>query len=341
MSASPLYKEVRKGMSSVKRVRKSIIRILLVASLTVLLMGTSVLPSMAAKRFLSIATASLGGSYYPIGAGIADIINKHIPDVECKVEVTGGGLENPKLVGTGEADLGFSNHNAYFAYMGEEPYDRKYEDVRLLFAGVAPGAYQIVVAADSGIVSIRDLKGKRIALGPQGGGAVNQFPEMLAHYGLTLADLKPSFMSYEEGILALSDGRLDAALVSALVPSPAIVELAASTRFQFNLVTWSEEERSAFLDKHGYYAAVDIPGEVYGLPHSTLTVGTVNLVMVNAKLDEDLVYEITKAIFENLDVLYESHPSASSITLESAVGLRSIPFHPGAERYYRDKGLIK
>lgn len=328
-------------MSSVKRVGKSMIRILLVASLTVLLIGTSVLPSMAAKRFLSIATASLGGSYYPIGAGIADIINKHIPDVECKVEVTGGGLENPKLVGTGEADLGFSNHNAYFAYMGEEPYDRKYEDVRLLFAGVAPGAYQIVVAADSGIVSIRDLKGKRIALGPQGGGAVNQFPEMLEIYGLTMADLKPSFMSYEEGILALSDGRLDAALISAPVPSPAIVELAASKRFEFNLLTWEDSVRDAFLEKYRYYTAVNIPEEVYGLPNVIQTVGTVNLVMVNAKLDEDLVYEITKAIFENLDMLHESHPSAVSITPESAVSLRSIPFHPGAERYYREKGLIE
>ena len=328
-------------MSSVRRIRRSMVRILLVSILTVLLIGTSALPSIAARKFLSIATASLGGSYYPIGAGIADIINKNIANVECKVEVTGGGLENPKLVGTGEADLGFSNHNAYFAYMGQEPYDRKYADVRLLFAGVAPGAYQIVVAADSGIVSIADLKGKRVALGPQGGGAVNQFPDMLKAHGLTMADLKPSFMSYEEGVLALSDGRLDAALISAPIPSPAIVELAASKRFKFNLITWSDSLREEFLKEYGYYTAVDIPKEVYGLTNKTLTVGTVNLVMVNAKLDEDLVYEITKAIFENLDVLHGAHPSASSITLESAVGLRSIPFHPGAERYYREKGLIK
>jgi TRAP transporter TAXI family solute receptor len=311
-----------------------------------LLMATCLVGSFsgtagAARKFLSIATASIGGSYYPIGVGIAEIVNRCVPDVEMKVEVTGGGLENPKLVGTGEADLGFTNHFAYMAYHGEPPYDRKYSDLRLLFAGVSPGAYQIVVRADSGIRSLSDLKGKRVAMGPQGGGAIVQFPLMLEFHNLTMNDFRASYMSYDEGILALTDGRVDAALVAAPVPSPAITSLAASKRVDFRIITWSPQVRDAFLQKYPYFAAVDIPGSVYGLPDVTHTVGTVNVVIANAKLSEDLVYKITKSIFDNLATLQQSHPSATSIDLASAVSVRLIPFHPGAERYYKERGVLK
>ena len=275
-----------------------------------------------------------------MGVGIADIINRNIPNVEARVEVTGGGLENPKLVGSGESDLGFTNYFAYLAYNGLKPYDRKYPDIRLLFAGVAPGAYQIVVNAASGISSFADLKGKRVAVGPQGGGAITQFPQILEFYGLTFNDIKPSYMSYEEGVLALTDGRVDAALVSAPVPSPAITELSASRNFKFAIISMSEAIRKAFLQKYPYFTSVDIAPEVYGLPEIVRTVGTVNMVIVNAKLDENLVYEITKNIFDNLDVLKRAHPSASSLSLQSAVSVQFIPFHPGAERFFRERGVL-
>ncbi len=142
--------------------------------LPVLIMALAVPYTAAAKtQFISIATATMGGSYYPIGVGFAEIFRTKVPGIEAKVEVTGGATENPKLVGAGDSDMGFTNANlAYNAYTGTGIFarSRKYDKLRLMFAGVAPGTLHIVTLANSGIKSFPDLKGKKVAVGPQGGG---------------------------------------------------------------------------------------------------------------------------------------------------------------------------
>ena len=295
----------------------------------------------AKTTFLSIATATMGGSYYPIGVGFAEIFKAKVPSVEAKVEVTGGATENPKLVGSGESDIGFTNANlAYNAYTGTGIYKgKRYEKLRLLFGGVAPGTFHMVTLANSKVKTYADLKGKKVAVGPQGGGGLSMLPDILGIYNLTMDDFTASYMSFDEGVQEVIDKHVDVALVQAPYPAPAIKNIQGSG-VKFRLLEMTDAERNKLIQKFPYYNKVDLPANVYGLPAVSKLVGSTNVVVVNADLSTDLVYQITKAIFENVDQLHKVHPSASSISVKNAVS-NIIPLHPGAEKYFKEVGALK
>jgi len=272
---------------------------------------------------------------------MAEIFKDKVPGIEAKVEVTGGATENPKLVGAGDSDIGFTNANlAYNAYTGTGIFEgKKYDQLRLMFGGVAPGTFHIAVLADSNIKTYADLKGKKVAVGPQGGGGLSMLPDILGIYNLTMQDFSASYMSFDEGVQALIDKHVDAALVQAPHPAPAIKTLQGS-KAAFRLLEMTDAERDALIEKFPYYNKVDLPADVYGLPADAKLVGSSNVVVINANLSEDDVYNMTKAIFESLDQLHKVHPSAVSITAENAVST-VIPFHPGAEKYFKEIGVLK
>ncbi|MEA4893346.1 MAG: TAXI family TRAP transporter solute-binding subunit [Peptococcaceae bacterium] len=295
--------------------------------------------SAGKKQFISIATASLGGSYYPIGVGMAEIFQKNLNNVEASVEVTGGATENPKLVGAGDSDIGFTNANlAYAAYSGTGIFEGSaYGDLRLMFGGVAPGTIHMVVKADSDIQTYADLKGRKVAVGPQGGGGLSLLPDLFKIYDMTMDDIKASYMSYDEGVQAVIDGHVEAAFAQAPHPASAIKNIQGSG-VAFRLIEMTEEERTQLLTDCPYYNSVDIPADVYGTDHDIKTIGSSNVVVINAGLSEDLVYQMVKAVYENLDALHDVHPSASSIALESAVN-KMIPMHEGAIKYFTEMGV--
>ena len=292
------------------------------------------------KAYVSIATASLGGSYYPIGVGMSEVIQANVENVQVSVEVTGGAAENPKLVGSGESDIGFTNSNlAYAAYNGTGAFSgNAYPDLRVMFSGVAPGTIHCVVKDSSSIASYPDLKGKKVAVGPQGGGLLSLLPDLLSMYDMSMDSFDCSFMSFDEGVQAVIDGNLDAAFVQAPHPSSAVQTIQGSG-VGFRLVEIEDEIRTAFLEKYPYYNSVDIPSATYGTDHDIKTIGSTNVVVINANLSEELVYQMTKAIYENLDKIHDVHPSASSIKLESAV-TNMIPMHEGAARYFTEAGAL-
>ena len=312
---------------------------LLLSLLIVALMTSNAVA--ANTTFLSIATATMGGSYYPIGVGFAEVIKAKVPGVEAKVEVTGGATENPKLVGSGDSDIGFTNANlAYNAYTGTGIFKaKKYEKLRLLFGGVAPGTLHIVTLATSSVKTYSDLKGKKVAVGPQGGGGLSMLPDILSIYNLTMNDFSASYLSFDEGVQAVIDKHLDAALVQAPHPAPAVKNIQGSG-IKFRLLEMTDAERDRLVEKFPYYNKVDLPASVYNLPAVTKLVGSTNVVVVNADLNADLVYQITKAIFESVDQLHKVHPSAASISVKNAIS-NVIPFHPGAAKYFREVGAIK
>jgi uncharacterized protein len=312
---------------------------LLLSVLMVVLMITNAVA--ANTTFLSIATASMGGSYYPIGVGFAEVIKAKVSGVEAKVEVTGGATENPKLVGSGESDIGFTNANlAYNAYTGTGIFKaKKYDKLRLLFGGVAPGTLHIVTLATSSVKTYADFKGKKVAVGPQGGGGLSMLPDILGIYGLTMNDFSASYMSFDEGVQAVIDKHLDAALVQAPHPAPAVKNIQGSG-IKFRLLEMTDAERDQLIQKFPYYNKVDLPASVYNLPAASKLVGSTNVVVVNADLSTDLIYQITKAIFENVDQVRKVHPSAASISLKNAVS-NLIPLHPGAAKYFKEVGAIK
>jgi len=290
--------------------------------------------------YVSIATASMGGSYYPIGVGMSELFQQNIENCNVTVEVTGGAAENPKLVGAGESDIGFTNANlAYAAYEGTGAFkDNAYSDLRLMFSGVAPGTIHLVVKESSDIYTYEDLIGKKVAVGPQGGGLLSLLPDLFGMYGFTMDDMECSYMSFDEGVQAVTDGNLDAAFVQAPHPSSAVQTMQGSG-VGMRLIEIEDDIRDAFTEKYPYYNKVDIPASTYSTEADIKTVGTTNVVVINANLDEDLVYEMCKSIYENLEYLSTVHASAKSITLDSAVA-DFIPMHDGAVKYFTEVGAM-
>jgi uncharacterized protein len=292
------------------------------------------------KKLLSIATATVGGSYYPIGVGMADVIKKFVPDSDVSVIVTGGGAENPKLVGSGENDLGLSNSQyIYQAYNGLSGY-QKYPDLRVLFTSIAPGAIQCAVKADSAIQTWADLKGKKVAVGPSGGGSAPNLTAILDIYGVKFEDIQPSYLGYDDGFTALQNGQVDAAMNTSPLPTASVTTLKASG-FKFRLLTMPVDKQQAIIAKYPYYNPLTITKDVYGLDTDAVVIATTNMAIVNAKVPDQQVYLIVKAIFEHIDVVAASHPSAKSIVLPAAAQGSPIPLAAGAEKYFREVGAIK
>jgi TRAP transporter TAXI family solute receptor len=298
--------------------------------------------AFAAPKIIGIAGGPNGGAYYPLSIGVAKIIETAIPGIKVDVAVTAGAIANSTLVGTGEMDMGFTNGDAvYEAYTGTGRYAKgKLPDIRILFGGVPGGVFHVVVAKTGPISSLGQLKGKRVAIGPQGGATEYVAPTVLKYYGIEKSDMKLTYVSYSDGIQALSDGQVDAAMVTSPIPAQAIKQLGAVGKLEFKILGIEPDKAAQFIKDNPFFVQFTLAGKMYGLDQDILTVATTNIMSVNAKLDTETVYKITKGIFENLDILTKAHPSARGITLKTAP-VTYIPLHPGAEKYYREKGLIR
>ena len=290
-----------------------------------------------AQQQMTIGTASLGGAFYPVGTGIAEIVSKYVPGVKMTAEVTGGSTENPRLVGTGQTDLGISNANhVYQAFRGEPPFTKKFD---IMTIGALHGSVlHIVTIEGTGVKTVPDLKGKKIAAGPAGGGSVPMIKAVLSVYKeVKFEDLKPSYVSYSDGITALKDGNVHAALVGAGVPAAAVTELGVGQKIRF--VEISEAKMSEITQKYPYYTRTVIPAGIYKADKDILVMGVRNLLAVNSKMSEKIVYEITKAIYSHLDELATYHASLKEVTLKGALEISGVPIHPGALKFFKEKGL--
>jgi TRAP transporter TAXI family solute receptor len=296
----------------------------------------------AASKLIAIAGGPSGGSYYPLSIGISEIITRNISDLKVDVAVTAGAVENCTLVGTGEADMAFTNGDAaYEAYTGTARYaGKKLPNMRILFGGVPGGFFHTAVAKKSGITSFSHLKGKRVAFGPQGSTTEYLAEKLFQYYGVKKGDMKLTYLSYSDGIQALVDGHVDAALVVAPLPAVAVKQLATVGKLDFTIVQVEENKAKQFVKDNPFYTIGTIPADMYGLGHTVRSIASTNIMAINAKLEADLVYQITKAIFANLDTLSKAHPAGKRIKLETAV-VQYVPLHPGAEKYYRERGLLK
>ncbi len=283
------------------------------------------------------AAAGIGGTYYPMSVGMSKIINKRVPEVKITIETTGGGVANSRLVGSGENDLGISNSNfCYFAVKGMKPYKRKHKMYAIAY--LYPSSLHIIVMAKSPIKSVADFKGKRIAVGPAGGGTIATFRKMLPFYGLKESDLKLSFISFSDGASALRDGNADVNMVIAGAPAGAARELAETANVRF--ISVEEETIQKMIDKFGYYVRSVFPKSMFNTSEDVVTVGLGNQWIVRDGIPEDLVYKMTKAVFDNLDELGKAHPQGKNVKFKTAPVV-SIPLHPGAIRYYKEKGVLK
>lgn len=291
-------------------------------------------------RVVNIVTAPPGGSWYVIGGTLASIINDAVPGVQAVAEVSGGAEENVRLVGTGQSNLGFViSKTALQGYQGQAPFSQSFTNLRMLLGNLDIGRVHAIALDTSPLDDLCDLQGRRVGVGPSGHGSLGNLREIFsAGCGFTFDDITPIYLPYDQALSALGDGRIDAAVLYVSPPIPAISEFGATRRF--HLLPLTETAREAIVAKYPYYLKTTIPAGAYaGVTADVRVVGTSNGLMVTADLPPDLVYQITKATFEQLDRFRGSYPTIAGFTLEAAPQGGLIPYHDGAIRYYRERGV--
>ncbi len=291
------------------------------------------------KKVISIGTAPPGGAWYGIGGALADVITNEVEGVKAVAEVTGAAIENVKLLGTRKIDIGFTiNDIAKTGYEGEAPFKEKYSNLRTLVSSIQKGSLQVVALKGAGLEYVSDMKGKRVAVGPSGHGSLKNLREIFEALGFTFNDIKPVYLPYEQSLTALGDKKVDAAVIYVAPPAPSIKEFAIT--HDIVLLGLKEEELNNLVKKYPNYIPDKLFKNLYkGMDKDILTVSTANVILVDAGLSEELVYKITQAIFKNIEKIRAGHPSAKGFSLQVATKGASVPFHPGAIRYFKEKGV--
>ena len=310
------------------------LRNLLSAAAALMMFGA---PAFAQTQ-LSIATGGTGGVYYPYGGGLAELIGKYIDGYDAVAEVTGASVENMGLIARGDSDLAIGlADTVYAAYHGTGKFeDRKLDNIRAI-ASIYPNAVQLVTLADSGITSLADLKGKRVSVGAPGSGTEVSAKVLLEANGITYDDIEEQRLNFNETADAIRDGDIDAGFWSVGPPTSSILNL-ATTR-DIKLVALTEEEVAAAIDAEPTFAPYSLRKGIYeGVEAPVLTISTPNVLVVNADMDEELAYQITKTLFDKVDELIAIHPAANDTTVDFSVGSTPIVMHPGAIRYYEEAG---
>lgn len=288
---------------------------------------------------LSIATGGTGGVYYPIGGGFAEIIGRHLDGYTAVAEVTGASVENMALIHRGDTTMALVlADTAYQAYNGEGQFEgrRQVKNTRAL-ASIYPNVIQIVTLADAGINSLQDLKGKRVSVGAPGSGTEVNSRAILESNGITQDDFRAQRLNFNETADALRDGDIEAGLWSVGPPTSSIMSLAATR--EIALLSLSEEERANAIEREPVFASFTVPGGTYeGVDSDTVTLGIPNVLIVNADLDEDLAYNLTKLLFEKKDDLVAVHSAAENLTVDFTLEATPVPLHPGAIRYFEEIG---
>lgn len=286
----------------------------------------------ASAEELRIGTASIGGAFYPIGQGISNLVNAHAGGGMTMVPVvTGGSVQNPRLIGSGEVDIAITNNNlAVLAKAGKGPYNGDPIDIAAV-APLHPSVLHMIVLDGSDIQTFEDLKGKRVAVGPAGGGTLGMLRFLLPLHGMSPDDFTPSFLSYADGFSQLSDGNVDAALALSGYPAAAAMQAAAGAKLRH--IAFSEGKLEEAVGKNPAFRSVEIPADVYGTDAPGTVLGVNNMLIVPADMDADKVEAIARAVFDNLEDFKAENANARQINPDDYKTI-AIPLHEGAERYF-------
>ncbi|MGE0455913.1 MAG: TAXI family TRAP transporter solute-binding subunit [Vicinamibacteria bacterium] len=297
-------------------------------------------PQPGGVRRLSIAAGLLGGVYSVYGAAIARVVGAAIPGVELTAETTSGSVDNLKLLRDGKADLAFALADSLRdALDGRAPF----EDGPVKAAALAvlyTNHTHVVALEGGGVASLGDLRGKQVSLGAPGSGTETIATRLLMASGLDPErDLNRQALGVGPAVDALKDGKLDAFFWSGGVPTAALLELAATPGRKLLLVP-NAGALGVLRGRYGMlYFPATIPAAAYpGLAQDVPVVGVSNVLVVREDLDPELAYQITKALFEGKQALVAAHPEAEHLTLPQAADASPAPFHPGAQRYFRERG---
>ncbi len=302
--------------------------------------ATLTAPAVQAQQFINVLTGGTSGVYYPLGVAIGKIYSDKIPDVKTQVQATKASVENLILLQQGRGEIAFALGDSLKAAWdgdAEAGFRNKLEKLRTIGA-IYPNYIQIVATADSHIKTLADLKGKSLSVGAPKSGTELNARAILAAAGMSYKDIgKVEYLPFAESVDLMKNRQLDATLQSAGLGVASLKDL--STSADIIVVAVPKE----VVDKIGPpFTSVTIPANTYtGQDKDVATAAVVNYLVTSTAVSDDLAYQMTKLIFENLPELANSHVAGKDIKLEAAATGSPVPLHPGAIRYYKEKGLIK
>ena len=316
--------------------------------LTLLIIAALCLPAFAQaasrkKVSISFPTAATTGALYPLGAGIAGLWSDKLDYVTARVQASNGGVQNLNLLKSGDAQVSFAVSSiTYEALHGERGFKgRAYEGVRVL-AGLYYNPNQVVARADNGVNSLEDFKGKRFAPGAAGGTTEVESRVHFTAAGLKYPDdIRAQFVGFTESIDLMRNKQLDGAWIMAGLPTAAVTEMCSTAGGK--LISMSPELIKKVQSEYPWYSEFSIPAGTYdGQTAPVRTTAVKMLLLTDASMPDDVVYDLAKTFWENLPDLGQAHAVMKSVTKEMAVtDLSGIPLHPGAEKYYREIGLMQ
>ncbi|PLR79093.1 C4-dicarboxylate ABC transporter substrate-binding protein [Bacillus sp. V3-13] len=288
---------------------------------------------------VTIATGGTGGVYYPLGGGIAEILESEL-DITATAQVTGASVENMQLLSKGDVQVSFTQNDiADYAVNGTEVFKEKLNGISAI-STLYPEIIQLVVAADSDINSIEDLKGKKVSVGAPGSGNEANSKQILKAAGLSYDDIEEELKSYADSADSFKDGLIDAMFVTSGVPNASVSDIAVTKGVR--VVSLDDDVISKLKEEYPFFIDEVVPkGSYDGQEEDAKTVAVLAALTVNSDLSEDFVYKLTKAIYENLDTLGAKHDKGKEIKLDTALEGLTIPVHPGAEKYFKEKGISK
>jgi TRAP transporter TAXI family solute receptor len=296
----------------------------------------------AQQTTLAIATGGTGGVYYPLGGGLANILSKTLPNVQATAEVTGGSVDNLKLIGSGQAELAMTMVDATVdAYKGQDKFKGNKVEVRAL-AVLYPNRMHVVTVEGKGIEKVADIKGKRVSTGSPGSATEVMAFRVIEAAGLDKdKDMRRERLGVAESVNALKDGKIDAFFWVGGIPTAAVTDLGATPGLKIKLIDHGDlvDKMNA---KHGnlYAKGVIKAGSYPNQDKDNSQADVWNIMIANAKMSDQMAYDVTRVMFEKKADWAAVHREADQLAMENQkVANSSIPFHPGAVRYYTEKGV--
>ncbi len=306
-----------------------------------ILCAVGALAAQADNRFVTVLTGGTSGVYYPLGVALSQLAGKAVPDAKTSVQATKASAENLNLLQAGRGEVAFSLGDSLSdAWKGDAEAGFKAPLKKLRgVAGIYPNYIQIVASAESGIKTLADLRGKRLSVGAPRSGTELNARAILKAAGIGYKDLgKVEYLSFGESVELMKNRQLDATLQSAGLGVASLRDL--STAMKIVVVAVPADVVAKVGDPA--YQAASIPAKTYdGQEVDVPTAAITNFLVTHEGVSADVIYQITKALYTNLDAMTSAHSAAKAIRLENAVKGMPVPLHPGAERYYREVGLLK
>ena len=297
-------------------------------------------PSTGATEYLSLGTGGVTGTYYPLGGALANLLTNNVPGYNCTAESTGGAVENAWLLARGEIDLGFVDASTVFQAQNAQG---DFSDGGAKSIKAVMSIYNEIVqlvSCNPDITSIADLAGKKVAVGSAGSGTEVMARTLLGLYDMDYDDIEEDFLGFGDASTGLKDKTLDAAIIWAGAPTSGLLELGAQN--DFYMIDIPADKMALLKESQPFCVEATMDSSIYsGMKNTANTISVPATICAREDLSEQLVYDFLKATFDNLQTVAESHAQGANLSLETCLlGIETAELHPGAVKFYTEKGLL-